>query len=226
MRLEKYLDEMCGKKHSKKKKNKGMDEALNLDSKQAELASKAIGGLFDSRRSKEWDTAMNVMFIKKSSLVSSALKKLMKVTGKPTFGAKSYLGVLMADLKDLEIMAEKLYWKWMDTQESYEKATDFRKNFKETGKDADAWTKKKTNEEFGEDRGNALAKKLVGEWKKIAGENIEVEYIKGAFFGFGSELATLRLFMKYSNKGKNNPSGKFDVGFSTNLKKHYFKMEV
>lgn len=73
---------------------------------------------------------------------------------------------------------------------------------------------------------DAMAKKLIGIMKKIAKEDIKVEYTGGSFYVFGSELATLRIFMKYSNKGKSNPGGKFDVGYSENLKKFYFRMEV
>jgi hypothetical protein len=73
---------------------------------------------------------------------------------------------------------------------------------------------------------NSMAKKLIGKMKSIAKEPVEVEYTKGSFYVFGSELATLRIFMKYSNKGKHNPNDKFDVGYSSNLKKFYFRMEV
>lgn len=89
------------------------------------------------------------------------------------------------------------------------------------GKSHDKKKKKKVAE-----ADSNLAKRLVDQWKKIAGEQVKIEMIGGAFYGFGSELATLRLYMKYSNKGKNNPGDKFDVGFSKNLKKHYFRMDV
>lgn len=70
-----------------------------------------------------------------------------------------------------------------------------------------------------------LLVKTKKEWEKIAKEKIEVEEIKGTIYGFGSELATLRIFMKYTNKGKNNPSSKFDADYSSNMKKFYFRME-
>lgn len=86
--------------------------------------------------------------------------------------------------------------------------------------------KNKVNEEDDDALSNRLAKKLKDQWKKIAGEPVEIEAIKGSFYGYCSELGTYRLFMKYTNKGKNNPNNKFDVGYSSNLKKYYFRMET
>ena len=63
-------------------------------------------------------------------------------------------------------------------------------------------------------------------FKSIAKEDIEVEELGGCLYVFGSELATLRLFMKYTEKGKFNPDNKFDVGYSANFEKYYFRMEL
>lgn len=40
------------------------------------------------------------------------------------------------------------------------------------------------------------------EWERIAKEPVRVEYIKGAMYGFCSELAALRLEHKYRNNNK------------------------
>lgn len=71
-----------------------------------------------------------------------------------------------------------------------------------------------------------LVNKTKKEFDKIAGEKVEVDYISGAIYGYCSELGTYRLFLKYTNKGKNNPGGKFDYGKSKNLNKFYFRMEL
>jgi hypothetical protein len=54
----------------------------------------------------------------------------------------------------------------------------------------------------------------------LAREEMEVEYISGTYYCFGSELATLRLLKLYRK------SEKADQGFSHNLKKFYFRIEV
>jgi len=69
---------------------------------------------------------------------------------------------------------------------------------------------------------NAITK-TAAMMTKMAGEAVSVEYIGGAYYAFGSEIATLRLFHSY-NKAAHNP--KASAGFSENLKKFYFRLEV
>ena len=47
-----------------------------------------------------------------------------------------------------------------------------------------------------------LLKRVQRDWASIAGETMDVEYIKGTMYGYGSELAVLRLYHKYRNPTK------------------------
>jgi len=58
------------------------------------------------------------------------------------------------------------------------------------------------------------------DWTNYSNESIELEYIKGTIYGFGSELATLRLLAKYRNC-KNAR-----IGYSTNLSTHFFALDI
>lgn len=58
------------------------------------------------------------------------------------------------------------------------------------------------------------------EWSEIAGEPVSVEEIKGTLYAYGSELACLRLYRKWTG-AKNVTSG-----YSTNMKTWYFRVEV
>jgi hypothetical protein len=40
-------------------------------------------------------------------------------------------------------------------------------------------------------------KRVQEEWERTAGETLDVEYIKGTLYGYGSELAVLRLEHRY-----------------------------
>lgn len=50
----------------------------------------------------------------------------------------------------------------------------------------------------------------------IAKEPVTVEMVKGVTYGFGSELACLRIFAKYNTNGA-APDPKVRVGYSVNL---------
>lgn len=63
-------------------------------------------------------------------------------------------------------------------------------------------------------------KRVSDDWKHIAGEPVEVEDVNGTFYGYCSELGTLRLFKKYHHLGD-----KANTGYSENMKKHYFRLE-
>lgn len=69
------------------------------------------------------------------------------------------------------------------------------------------------------------SKKVKSEWEKISKEKIEVEKIKGAFYGYGSELATLRLLQKYTANGQ-VANKKTKAGFSKNKNSFYFVLET
>ena len=46
-------------------------------------------------------------------------------------------------------------------------------------------------------------KRTQKDWEHITGETLDVEFIKGTLYGYGSELAVLRLEHKYkSNKAR------------------------
>lgn len=71
-------------------------------------------------------------------------------------------------------------------------------------------------------------KRVAKDWSNIAKEPIEVEEIKGMVFGFGSELATLRIWRKYTlgiQDGRGDYSS-LDQGYSKNLKAWYFSIET
>jgi len=67
---------------------------------------------------------------------------------------------------------------------------------------------------------NALETRCLKDWAEIAKEEIRVEQIKGAVYGFASELAVLRLLAKYRNAANARH------GFSENLNSWYFSLEV
>lgn len=56
------------------------------------------------------------------------------------------------------------------------------------------------------------------DWSEYANEPVRVEEIGGTFYGFGSELATLRIYRKYG--GPDNVT----QGFSKNLGSFYFSL--
>jgi len=58
------------------------------------------------------------------------------------------------------------------------------------------------------------------DWGKITKEKITVEYICGVLYGFGSELATLRLLKEYKN------SESAYCGYSKNMKSFYFRLDT
>jgi hypothetical protein len=58
------------------------------------------------------------------------------------------------------------------------------------------------------------------DWMEIAGEFVEVEYIKGTFYGYCSELAALRLEHKYRNTKQAR------AAYSENLGTWYFRLET
>ena len=52
---------------------------------------------------------------------------------------------------------------------------------------------------FGREPGPGLLKRVQRDWEQIAGETMDVEYIKSTMYGYGSELACLRLEHKYKS---------------------------
>jgi len=72
---------------------------------------------------------------------------------------------------------------------------------------------------------NALESSVQNTFQEFAKEPISVQEIGGAFYGFGSELAVLRLFAKYQSNGKyHNP--KATIGYSEPRKSHYFCLDM
>lgn len=62
--------------------------------------------------------------------------------------------------------------------------------------------------------------RAVSEFRSITKEQVEVNFYDGAFWVFGSELATLRLFKKHAG------SNGITADYSKNLSTFYFKMEA
>jgi len=63
------------------------------------------------------------------------------------------------------------------------------------------------------------------DFSSIAKEEVTVEQIGSGLYGFGSELATLRLFAKYNSNGAIH-NAKCRVGYSENLGKFYFSIDL
>lgn len=67
--------------------------------------------------------------------------------------------------------------------------------------------------------------RTVAMLSEFAGEPVEVEQIKGAIYGFASELGCLRMFAKYNSNGSVH-NKHVRVGFSTNLNRWYLSLET
>ena len=57
-------------------------------------------------------------------------------------------------------------------------------------------------------------KRVQQEYSHIAGEQIEIEEIKGVIYAFGSEIAVLRLYRKFRGHGRSE--------YSTNMRRWFF----
>ena len=66
----------------------------------------------------------------------------------------------------------------------------------------------------------ANLKKVKDHWQKVAIEVIEIEHIGAAYYAFGSELATLRLYRHYA------PNKKIHQDYSENRQCFYFRLEM
>ncbi len=62
-----------------------------------------------------------------------------------------------------------------------------------------------------------MIERVARDWTAYSGEQIAVEYIKGTFYGFGSELATLRLFRKYAPNKKTRQFRSVSKGYCFSL---------
>lgn len=78
---------------------------------------------------------------------------------------------------------------------------------------------------FGREPGPELLKRVQQDWEQIAGETMDVEYIKGTMYGYGSELACLRLEHKYNLNARTSTLGKARAFFSKNLNTWTFALE-
>ncbi len=65
--------------------------------------------------------------------------------------------------------------------------------------------------------------RVKSDWLQVTKEDIEVEYIKGTFYAFGSELACLRLFLHYNKVVRNK---KTRTEYSKNMLSWYFSLET
>lgn len=65
--------------------------------------------------------------------------------------------------------------------------------------------------------------RVQNDWTSIAKENVRVEFISGTFYGFCSELAALRLAVKYT---KSLADGTAKADYSENLKSWFFRLET
>ena len=64
-------------------------------------------------------------------------------------------------------------------------------------------------------------RRIMTAWSEAAGEDVEITFGDGWITALGSELATLRLFKYYAKDLR-----KKTQGFSINLNKHYFTLEL
>jgi hypothetical protein len=64
------------------------------------------------------------------------------------------------------------------------------------------------------------AERVQAEFTRRANEIVRVEELGGAFYAFGSELATLRLLKAYRHCGD-----RADAGYSDNAESFYFRLE-
>lgn len=62
--------------------------------------------------------------------------------------------------------------------------------------------------------------RVAREWSMIAAEAVRVEYVKGTFYGYGSELAVYRIERKY------NMRPKCEAFYSENLKTWVVRLET
>lgn len=63
------------------------------------------------------------------------------------------------------------------------------------------------------------------DWRNISGEDVKVERISSAYYGFGSEMACHRLFAKYQSNGSyHNPKAR--IGYSVNRESWFFCLEA
>jgi hypothetical protein len=60
-------------------------------------------------------------------------------------------------------------------------------------------------------------------WSTISIDEINVENIGGAIYGFTTEIGALRLFREYNKVIRNE---KTDVGYSQNRETWYFRLET
>jgi hypothetical protein len=60
-------------------------------------------------------------------------------------------------------------------------------------------------------------------FRVLGKEDFEIEVIGGTIYAFGSEVGTLRLFKEYNKVTRNERT---DQGFSKNLQKFYFRLEL
>jgi hypothetical protein len=68
----------------------------------------------------------------------------------------------------------------------------------------------------------AQQKRITRDLSEIAREPVEVEKISGTLYAFSSELACLRIFTKYNLI--HSPRAR--VGYSVNLERHFFSIEL
>lgn len=59
--------------------------------------------------------------------------------------------------------------------------------------------------------------RVEAEYTKLAQEPVEVQFIAGTLYAYGSELATLRLFRAMPTKRQ---------GYSVNLGRHFFAADL
>lgn len=64
--------------------------------------------------------------------------------------------------------------------------------------------------------------RLKSDWEKFAKEPVEIRYVGGTFYAFGSELATLRLHYAYRYSDKD----KVTFGFSKNMEAWFFSLDT
>lgn len=70
-------------------------------------------------------------------------------------------------------------------------------------------------------------KMIESDWAEYSGEKLNIEIVGSCVYGYGSELACLRIFHSYLKaSAKTAEESKMRVEYSKNLKSWFFSLEV
>jgi len=67
-----------------------------------------------------------------------------------------------------------------------------------------------------------MKQRVVGDWSRIAGEQVAVDVLGGCLYGFASELACLRLAYQY----RYMKADSYRAAYSTNRTSWFFRLDI